>query len=87
MKFLVYARYKYINDNGAIVLTDLAPSTAKRDDNVYAVHEQYAPTDQEPIGGIESEGEPLLIGYADLAKTVLDASELLAAVEADGGII
>ena len=83
MKYLVYARYKYIYQNGAIILKDLAEPTVKKDDNVFTVHEQFAPPNLEPIGGIESEGEPILSGYADTALTLLQASEIIAAVEAD----
>ena len=83
MNFSIFGRYKYIYENGEIVLKDLAEPTQKRDDYVYAVHKELAPTDQEPIGGIESEGEPILADFKDSATTLLQASEIIAADDMD----
>ena len=84
MRYKIFARHKYIYD-GAITLTDLAPETARKTDDVYIVHEELSPADQEPIGYIESDDitDNLLTDYADSAVTVLQASELVAAVEQD----
>lgn len=85
MRYLVFARHKFIYDTtNGITLIDLAPETARKDNDVYVVHEQYAPTDQEPVGYVESEQiDTLLGGYKSAAITVTEASEIIAAVEAD----
>ena len=84
MRYKIFARHKYIYD-GAITLTDLAPETARKTDDVYIVHEEYAPNDQEPIGYIETDDitDNLLGDYTDSAVTVLQASEILASVDQD----